>query len=259
MANFSGRLSKAPVIYALCQIRFPPILKMGEMVADIQEKLRDQYEGFEEERLTGIQVPPQGQPTIQGDVRWRFESSDKRSGYILQNGSLVYHTTAYRDFDQFVREVLRGFEVAAAIAKIQRVHRIGLRYVDLIEGDDTHTAEQFLHPQLRGFDAELEDVRERLSQYVFAGATSLGQLVIRVTRARHEIILPPDLLPLALVVERKPSAEKPSVFLDTDHFTERADSPIDRSDVEGVIRDLKTQISSTFKKAITDEALAAWK
>ena len=259
MANFSGRLSKAPVVYALCQIRFSPILKMSEMVADIQEKLRDSYEGFEEERLTGIHVPSQGQPTVQGDVRWRFESSDKRSGYILQNGSLVYHTTAYRDFDQFVPEVLHGFDVVANIAKVQRVQRIGLRYVDLIQGDDTHGVEQFLHPQLRGFGAELEGVSEQLSQYVFVGATSLGQLVIRVTRARHEFILPPDLLPLALVAERKASVERPSVFLDTDHFVERAETPIDRSDVERVVRDLKMQISSAFKKAITDEALRAWK
>lgn len=258
MAEFSGRLSKAPLVYALCQVRFSPILKMAEMVPDIQETLRDRYDEFDEERLAGIQVSAKAQAVIQGETRWRFESAGRRSGYILQNSSFVFHTTAYVDFDEFVPEVVRGFKLVAGIAKIQRLHRVGLRYIDLIEGDEKNPAESYLHPQLRGFGAELKGVTENISQYVITGSTAIGQLVLRTTRGRHEVALPPDLLPLALKVARKPKIGQISFFLDTDHFVERSETPIASEELETVLRDLKAPISSAFKKAITDKAVAAW-
>src|ERR1700752_2813523 len=61
MADFSGGLSQAPVVYALCELRFSPILKMAEMVPDIQERLRASYEEFEEERVAGVKLDQSGQ------------------------------------------------------------------------------------------------------------------------------------------------------------------------------------------------------
>jgi uncharacterized protein (TIGR04255 family) len=259
VAEFSGRLSRAPLVYALCQIRFSPILKMGDLVADIQERLRERYEGFDEENLTGIQISAKGPPVVQAEVRWRFESTDRRSGYVLQNSSLVFHTTRYDDFDTFVPEVMRGFETVADIAKIQRIQRIGLRYVDLIEGDEKTPADKLVHKELCGFSTQLQDVTETISQYIFSGSTNIGQLVLRATRGRHDLALPPDLLPLALKVVRMPNSARTSVFLDTDHFVEKPDAPIPASDLQKVVRELKVPISGAFKKAITDEAVKAWK
>lgn len=257
MVEFSGRLSRAPVVYALCQIRFAPVLKMKEFLADIQDELRAVYEDFEEEQVTGILVPAGGQPSVQADTRWRFERPDKRAGYVLQNAFLTYHTTAYSDFDEFVPEVLRGFAAVSRAAKVNRVQRIGLRYIDLIEGTNETPVEDFIHPRLHSFGSQLKNVKEELSQYVFKGSTERGTIVLRATRARHDVPLPPDLLPLALQMKRTPSKTTPSLFLDTDHFV--PDSKATAVDLEGVIRDLKLPIAHLFKQAITEKALAEWK
>ncbi len=258
MADFSGRLSNAPVVYALCQIRFSPVLKMGDMVADIQELLRATYEGFEEEQLAGIKIE-QRNTSVLSETRWRFETANRRSGYVLTNASIVYHTTDYLDFDAFVPEVVRGFSAVSSVAKIQRVSRIGVRYVDLIEGDANHRADSFLHDRLRGFSSELPFASDPVNQFLYTGKTDAGRLVLRVTLGKHEVALPPDLMPIALESIRKPDKAQMSVFLDTDHFTEGPESSIAISDVEGTVRKLKVAISATFKNAITQEAVNTWK
>jgi uncharacterized protein (TIGR04255 family) len=257
VADFSGRLKNAPVVYALCQVRFSPVLKIRDMVPDIQEGLRDIYEGFEEEQITGIQIGPTA--SMLNETRWRFEKPDRRAGYVLTNSSLVYHTTAYSDFDEFVIEVMRGVETVSNVAKIQRFVRAGIRYVDLIEGDSNHRADSFLHERLRGFVSELPYVSDSICQYLSAGKTDIGNLVMRVTIGAHEVALPPDLLPIALTSVRIPNKNSVSVFLDTDHFVDAIDPPIPRSEVSDMIKRLKVAISTAFKQAITQDAVDTWK
>ena len=257
MADFSGRLKNAPVVYALCQVRFPPVLKIRDMVPDIQESLRNTYEGFEEEQITGIQISTTA--SMLNETRWRFERPDHRAGYVLTNSSLVYHTTAYSDFDEFVVEVMRGIEAVSSVAKIQRFVRAGVRYVDLIESNGRDRADSFLHERLRGFVSELPYVSDAICQYLSAGKTDIGNLVMRVTIGAHEVALPPDLLPIALTSVRRPSKESVSVFLDTDHFIEAIDPPITLSEVSETIKRLKVAINTAFKRAITQEAVDTWK
>ena len=192
---------------------------MAGYVPDIQEQLRAAYEEFAEEQTTGIQFVGVGEPvTVRTEPRWRFERSDHGAGYVLQNSSLVYHTTAYTDFDDFIQQVIEGFLIVARCANISKLQRIGLRYVDLIEGQEGVPVEALLHPKLQGFGHELQGVSENISNYVFSGKTSVGQLVFRATGGRHEIPLPPDLLPLSLKLTRTANPQKSSFFLDTDHF-----------------------------------------
>ncbi len=259
VVEFSGRLSKAPIVYALCHIQFAPVLKMRDFVPDIQDQLRGSYENFDEEQLTGIIVQRgSSTPTVQSETRWRFESADSRCGFILQNSSLLFHTTNYTDFDEFVPEVVRGLDAVAPIAKVQNLQRVGLRYIDLIDGGRDIPVEELVHPQLRGFGKELNDSSEQLSQYIYMGATKLGTLALRVTRGTHKAPLPPDLLPLVLKPARQPPKTLPSVFFDTDHFVIGPKAGR-TSEIESLVRELKVPIAAAFKKAITEKALARWK
>jgi uncharacterized protein (TIGR04255 family) len=257
VADFTGRLARAPLVYALCQIRFAPVLKMGDYVPDIQERLRSQYEGFEEEQLADVAMQSKGKAiTLRNETRWRFERADGRSGYLLYNASLTYHTTAYTDFEQFIPEVVTGFTTVAQIAGIPRMLRIGLRYVDLIADHAGAPLEDYIHPQLRGFGSE--GVTEKISQYVLAGTTAVGQILFRATKGVLDTALPPDLLPLVLKPARLPDPKQRSLFIDTDHFVENTDSIPPIEDLERFLRDLKKPIALAFKRAITDKAVKEW-
>jgi uncharacterized protein (TIGR04255 family) len=260
VGDFSGRLSKAPLVYALCQVRFSPILKMGEQIPDIQEKLRTQYEEFVEEQVSTLQLAAQGEtPSLRAETRWRLETSDRRSGFLLQNASVVYHTTGYLDFGTFVDEMFGGFAVIAALAGIRRFHRVGLRYIDLIQPEGDTEVHELLHPLLEGFGRELPGVTQQFSQYVFGGRTAVGQLVFRATCGTHDFPVPPDLLPLTLKLDRAPTAARPSVFLDTDHFVDSTDTPMEWEKLQDTVVALKEPIAQAFKLAITKKAVDAWK
>ena len=86
MAQFEGRLDKAPIVYALCQISFSPIEKIADFVPDIQEKLRVEYPNFQREQIGGVVIAPNSQPIpVQNEQRWRFESRDHKTGYDLRH------------------------------------------------------------------------------------------------------------------------------------------------------------------------------
>jgi uncharacterized protein (TIGR04255 family) len=233
---------------------------MGEQIPDIQDNLRTTYEEFVEEQIPALQISGVGEaPVLRTESRWRFETSDRRHGYILQNTSLVYHTTAYLDFGEFVKEILQGFNLIASTAGIRRFNRVGLRYIDLIQADEETTLEELLHPLLQGFGRELTEVIPQFSQYIYGGQTKTGQLVFRATRGKHNFPLPPDLLPLTLRVARAADAGQTSVFLDTDHFVDLTETPVDVEKLEETVRALKAPITQAFKHAITDKAINAWK
>lgn len=258
MVDFTGRLTRAPLVYALCQIRFAPVLKMAQYVPDIQERLRSQYEGFEEEQIADVAMQPRSKAiALRNETRWRFEREDARSGYILYNASLTYHTTAYTDFEEFIPEIVKGFSTVAEIAGISRMHRIGLRYVDLIADQGSAPLEDYIDAQLRGF--ELDGVTEKISQYVVSGATAMGQILFRATKGVLDAALPPDLLPLVLKPARMPDPNKRSLFLDTDHFIEGAELVPRIEQLEQSLRELKKPIASAFKRAISDKAVKEWK
>src|SRR5579862_9601985 len=102
MARIDGRLDNAPVVYVLCQIRFSAVEKMADYVPAIQEALRSQYPAFEREQLGGVSLGPQGQPVfVQNETRWRFETRDRQTGFMLSTQQLITHTTSYLDSDDF--------------------------------------------------------------------------------------------------------------------------------------------------------------
>jgi uncharacterized protein (TIGR04255 family) len=260
VAEFSGRLSKAPVIYVLCQIRFAPVLKMATHVPDIQERLRATYESFAEEQTAALQlITGTDAPTLKIEPRWRFDRPDRGAGCILHNGSFTYHTTSYTTFSDFAPAALDAFRVVAANAGIQYVQRVGLRYIDLIEEVEGVPVDELTSSQLRGFSVALEGITGDITQYMLSGSTSIGQLVFRATHGHHQLLLPPDLLPLSLKLSRTPDQAAPSLFLDTDHFAVRDTPPMGVGELEDILLKLKQPISRVFRAAITNRAVQLWK
>jgi uncharacterized protein (TIGR04255 family) len=96
------RLGGSPLAFVLAQVRFSPILEMGEYVAPIQKALRDQtFTRFKEEQVQEIVLGPEPLAKPVRNVRWIFGSSDQRSAVVLSNNFVLYETGAYDVFDSF--------------------------------------------------------------------------------------------------------------------------------------------------------------
>ena len=261
MARIEGRLNNAPVVYVLCQIRFSPVEKMADFVPVIQEALRGQYPVYEREQIGGVTLGPNGQPTfVQNENRWRFETRDQRTGYMLSTNQLITHTTAYVDSEDFRSRIVSGFRTVHEFAKLSFIQRVGLRYIDLIIPGDDDRIEDYVNPALVGFRSQVSGLVPDVSQQFLRAHSPIGgTMLMRASRALHATALPADLMPTPLKLLREPNAEKESVLLDWDHYIEPLNLDPDPDALDQKLRGLKAPIAKIFEEAITEHAVKVWK
>lgn len=258
MTDFSGRLSNAPVVYALCQVRFSAVLKMSDYLPGIQESVRAQFPRYRQEAMNSFEfVAPAGTLTQRAESRWVLNDADEKSGYLVQQAAFVYHTTAYTKFDEFLRHTMEGVQIAAAAASISLVERVGLRYIDFIVPESGEEPSAYLQPGLAGLSLRPLGFQQETMQQLTSARTDAGRLVLKVSNGVHAQVVPGDLQPLALKT-RSPQSDRHTTLLDSDHFTEEGFA-FEPKRLESVIRQLHTPISRVFRAAITDYAWNKWK
>lgn len=135
--------AKNPLVEVICQVRFPPILKIAaEPPAAFQEKISREYPLLTEKQPDAIEVPPGTPAAVAQAIRnslgtgkpagYEFISSDEAWKVTLTRDFLALSTSAYRRWEEF-RTHLES--VARALAEVYApafFTRVGLRYQDLI-------------------------------------------------------------------------------------------------------------------------------
>lgn len=261
MARFEGRLDNAPVVYVLCQVRFSPVEKLADYIPTIQEALRPQYPIFEREQIGGVSIGPSAQPVfVQNETRWRFETRDTQTGFMLSTNQLITHTTSYVDSDDFRDRIVFGFRTLHEIVKLGFIQRVGLRYIDLIIPEVGDQMEDYIHPALLGFRPAVPGLTPDISQQFLRMRSAIGGiLMMRASIARHASALPGDLLPTPLKLKRQPNPEEESMLLDWDHYVDSLNIDPDPEVLAETVRNLKAPIATIFQEAITDHAVQVWR
>lgn len=258
MTDFTGRLSRAPVVYVLAQIRFSAVLKMAEYIPAIQENLRGDYPRYEQQQTATLQIGGQGVAAPPLATRWSFEDKAQQCGFIIDQSSLVFHTSNYVDFPHFRDQLLEGVAIVQNIVNTPLIERVGLRYIDLIMPTDDQPIERYMKPELVGFSLAPLGLNNEVNQQLVNARTEAGQIWVRFTKAMHASPLPPDLGSVALQLKRVPSVDKESAIMDTDHFAEKS-MDFDMDQLTQVIDALHVPLGDVFKAAITEHAIEQWR
>jgi uncharacterized protein (TIGR04255 family) len=256
------KMSSAPVFYTLAQVKFNPIDKMPDYIAEIQDRLRvtgypdsrtDLQMALEVRRLN--QNPPE--VTNQRISRWSFSNIECTEGYLLLTDALIFHTTVYDSFQDFLNKLLIGLNLVHEVIGLSYIERIGLRYLNAVFPHEKGELEEYLNPSLLG----LSEVSQGILTHSFSETQSQigeGTLVARAVIVNDALALPPDLSPLQLTIQpRFNSLSGKVAVLDMDYFVTK------RFAFE--IGLLKTQLKAfheiltkTFKLAVTSHALESW-
>lgn len=257
MAKFNGPLSNPPIVYGLCQIQFATVGSVEAGIQAIHEPLRGDYPHRSPEDVSELQLSQHGVTAAPIQYRrWSMIDRPKTSGFILSPTALIYHTTAYRTFEYFLGQTLRGLRGVVEHLRPAVIDRIGLRFVDLIEAE-AGTIDRYIERPLHGFEPNVEGFELQVQQQVIRGRTRQGELVFRISRARHSAPLPADLLPVSLKL-REPAKDEESIFIDIDHFRANADADPDPEVLGKLILDLQGPMSTLFKDAVTEHAIKVW-
>jgi uncharacterized protein (TIGR04255 family) len=126
-----------PLVEVVCQLRFPPILKISHQEpVEFQDTIRFKYPLSE---TTRAQLPSEisqvvqqlGLP-LQSDVAYNFKSEDQRWSLSLTKDFIALTTSSYERYEQFKQRLEEALGIFETIYKPSFYTRIGLRYQDLI-------------------------------------------------------------------------------------------------------------------------------
>ncbi|WP_058553756.1 TIGR04255 family protein [Thiohalocapsa sp. ML1] len=252
------KLAKSPLVYVVAQVRIGAVLKMADYVPEIQERMRKAgYSLYRPNEVRELEFGPGG-TEARVTRQWAFDRIDRRTGFLVQTGSVAFHTTAYDTHEAFFADLRQGLEIVQDVVGIAASERLGLRYVDAFQAGADHTLADYLKEGLRGVGLEhIGAHRPRSFTNLIMETDVGGRLVVRIG-LNPEGVLPPNLVPQDLVSAQAFDANKPVGILDYDHFVEKSEA----FSIEGAMdrfNDLHGILSEAFRETVSDFALEDWR
>ena len=130
-----------PLSQVICQLRFPPILKIDAQIpADFQGHIRQFYPLFSEAQpFEPLSVPqevlrlfPAGLP-VRAAKQYEFRSADGLWTVTLTKESLALACAKYSRWEEFLNNFRGPFEALVGLYDPAFFSRIGLRYANVIQ------------------------------------------------------------------------------------------------------------------------------
>jgi len=136
---------KNPLDQVVCQLRFPPILKIdSEVPADFQDRLRSDYPNLSEASLFNVQVPKgvdassiplefvKQMVQSSGNKNYEFSSEDGQWKVNLTRSFIALTANKYKRWEEFRDKLVGLLGKLVDIYSPAYYTRIGLRYIDVI-------------------------------------------------------------------------------------------------------------------------------
>lgn len=235
-----------PLIEVVCQLRFPPILKISHQEpVEFQDEIRFQYPLFE---TTRVQVPSEiskivqqfGLP-LQSDVAYSFKSEDQRWNLSITKDFIALTTSSYERYEQFKQRLEEALKIFGRIYKPSFYTRVGLRYQDLIVRsklgiEDKNWSELIAkHIASELYDPELSSSIQTIVKNLMLNTES-GQ--INLTHG------------LVAVKESQENSDEIAYLFDADFYTEQKIEG--NGDVWNVLNQFNQSAGRLFRWSITD-------
>ncbi len=268
MSIDSGRMEKAPVYFALAQVRFTPVKAMSKYIDEIQDTLRlEGYPLFEKREEAQIKFDFKGpnqppEPTFDTITRWYITNADNTAGFVLSNEYIIFQTADYDTREPFFQAIMKGLNLVIKHARPSLIRRLGIRYLDAVLPDDDESMEQYLADGLHGVSPGLK-LLQASNEMVFQTAVEPiiknGILAAKIYKANGELGYPPDIAPHAISMLPKFSNASPRwhCCIDTDHYVE-GNINHDEDEILEQFLSLHGVLKSTFRSMVSDYALHKW-
>ncbi len=150
-------LQRAPLAEVICQVRFPPVLRIAsEQPAAFQEQVRGLFPQLEVEQGMVVRMEPLGTapPSAQPQPRiFRFKSSDDHTVVSLALNFYALSTTSYSHWQDFLELLLLVNRAACKVYNLPYAVRVGLRYINHLTLENTGASSvtelwEILRPEL---------------------------------------------------------------------------------------------------------------
>lgn len=136
------KLGRSPLVEVVCQVRIPPILRIGkETPADFQDRVRQRFPELEVEQGLRLQVSSDfSDPSFAAEPTakiFRLSRDDGASKISLAPDFYALSTNDYEDWAEFREDLQLCQDSFREVYQPPYARRIGLRYINRISPTNT--------------------------------------------------------------------------------------------------------------------------
>jgi uncharacterized protein (TIGR04255 family) len=129
------RLSDAPLVQALAQVRFPISARLAtvEGIAPVQEGLRARYPYMAQHQQMSFEFGDRVTPDLRGGFSWELKDDAGWAVVIAPDSATLSVGSAYSGVEEFAERFEELVEVLVDVERVPRCDRLGVRYVSVAE------------------------------------------------------------------------------------------------------------------------------
>lgn len=247
-ADLAGRrLSRAPLIRVLCQIRWQKLSKFDlSSVADKYALLiGDDYLLRDTQQELQFTLTPNGvTQQVAGEIH-RFQTADLAWTLSLGEQFLALETSRYDGHEGFIQRLTSAATHLASVARIPFLIRVGYRYTNrLTDSTDIADLGQLFDSSILGGLAhgDISELRRTVSESLYAGDSNL---LVRSALLEPNMTIDPAI----------PPVETQSWILDLDSYRE-APASMEINSLGSLATELSERAGGHFKSVITPAFIA---
>lgn len=145
-------LPRAPLVRVIAQVRFPVLasVERQDFLVPIQEALQSRYPVLRRDDAQKLIMGPQGITSVATGTIWRFGDVEDAWRVSLSPDFLALETSKYLSRADFVARFELILNAIRSHAQIPVIDRLGLRYIDRIEGLEPPQLCKMLRPEISG-------------------------------------------------------------------------------------------------------------
>lgn len=254
-------LTNAPLILTLAQVRFNPLPKLGDVIADIREEMRREYPDQSEVQQLEVRPPlsPGQPPVFVPHPAYQFGNIERTHRFELLENSLTLVSTAYPGYDAFAPMFMSALEVVHRRVQLQMFERLGLRYCDRVIPKEGDSLDAYLKPEVLGLATQVGGALQQSYSEVLVRTPEGVNLLSRALFSNGLLLLPPGIEQGRLVLPARLAQYRgPSVLLDNDGFID-VRTAFDITQVRKGFDVIHDVIGDVFKRVTTEHAQGVWR
>lgn len=122
-----------PLLAVVVDLRFHPVLKLADQVADFQDRVRSTFPVFQEATNQVVSLQPFGPLAVKQEKLFQFWKVDGTATLTLTTSSLTLESRRHVDREVLFKEADTGFSALLGLHSSITTTRLGLRYVNRID------------------------------------------------------------------------------------------------------------------------------
>jgi uncharacterized protein (TIGR04255 family) len=124
-----------PLVAVIVEVRFFPILKLADKIADVQDQVRSTFPAFHDVTRQLINLQPAGPIEVRNERLFNFVKPDESSTLSLSTSTLAVESRRHERREHFISDAKVGIDALIKVCGPVVPTRLGLRYVDVIDKD----------------------------------------------------------------------------------------------------------------------------